>query len=124
MTILLFTAEELLLTTLEFRFRKKGWRLDVSKNAEQTSALIKKYLPDLVVVDLQLPDFSGLDVIQTIRREFQRDIPILATAPIEEEGLLLEAVRLGAEDFVIKPYKPDELILRIQRQLKAQKVAG
>jgi two-component system phosphate regulon response regulator PhoB len=50
------------------------------------------------------------------------DLPIIATSLLEDDRLILEALRLGAGDFIIKPYKPDELILRMQRLFHAVKV--
>ena len=124
MVILLCTAEELMLTTLEYRFRKHGWRLEVAKDARQAGIFVKKLAPDLVIVDLELPEYEGLDIIQTLHSEHSEDLPLLATAQLEEESLLMEALRLGAHDFIIHPYKPDELVLRIRRLLQMQKVAG
>ena len=124
MVILLCTAEELMLTTLEYRFRKHGWRLEVARAARQAENFVKKLSPDLVVVDLQMPEYEGLDIIQALHSEHNSELPMLAISPLEEEGKLMEALRLGAHDFIIHPYKPDELVIRIRRLLQMQKVAG
>lgn len=124
MDILLCTAEELMLTTLEFRFRKNSWKLTIAENNREALEKAQKFSPDLVVVDLNLPEFAGLDIVQSLRREFGTDLPILTLGPVENDKLLLESLRLGANDFIVSPYKPDELILRIRRQLLRQKVAG
>ncbi|MBI5915158.1 MAG: response regulator transcription factor [Bacteroidetes bacterium] len=124
MDILLCTAEELMLTTLEFRFRKNSWKLTIAENSKMALDKAQKFSPDLVVVDLNLPEFAGLDIVQSLRREFGPDLPILALGPVENDKLLLDSLRLGANDFIVSPYKPDELILRIRRQLLRQKVAG
>ncbi len=121
MNILLCTTEELMLTTLEFRFRKNSWKMMVAENAKLAIEKTQKYLPDLVVVDLDLPQFEGLDIVQFLRKDYGEDLPILTYGAVEKEQLLLESLRLGANDFVIAPIKPDELTIRIKRQLLLRK---
>lgn len=121
MNILLCTTEALMLTTLEFRFRKNGWKLMVATNAKSALEKTRTLLPDLLVVDLDLPDYEALDIVQFIRKENENDLPILTYGTVENEKLLLESLRLGANDFVIAPIKPDELTIRIKRQLLKRK---
>ncbi|TAK40973.1 MAG: response regulator transcription factor [Saprospiraceae bacterium] len=122
MTILLCAADEPLLTTFEFRFRKKGWILNVAPDKAIAMQKVETLSPDLVIVDLQLPGYAGLDIIQSLRNIAGDDLPIIATALLEDDRIMMEALRLGADDFIIKPYKPDELILRMQRLFHAVKV--
>ncbi len=123
MTILLCTSESTMLTSLEYRFRKQGWRLVVGNSAKHSLDLVKKVWPDLLVVDLQLPDYEALDIIQSLKKEVDESLPILVTADLSDDKLLFESLRLGGNDFIISPYKPDELILRIRRLLVRKKVA-
>lgn len=122
MNILLFTEEEILLTTLEYRFRKNGWNLQVADSFQKAKEKIKKRPPDLVMVDLQLPEYGGLDIIQFLHKEVDSELPILTISSLEVESLVLESLRLGASDFIVSPYKPDELILRIRRLLQQRKL--
>lgn len=124
MNILLCTAEELMLTTLEYRFRKNGWKLDVAEDTKKTLEKVRKNAPDLVVVDLELPDYAGLDIIQFLHKDFDNSLPILAAASLDAGAIVMESLRLGAHDFIIAPYKPDELVLRIRRLLQGVKVAS
>jgi DNA-binding response OmpR family regulator len=122
MKILLCTNEELLLTTLEYRFRKQGWQLVVRSGRQPLADVVKKQAPDLIVVDLELPDYEGLDLVQALCRDLPDRLPVIAAAPLEEDKLVLEALRLGADDFIVKPFKPDELALRIHRLLGGRKL--
>ncbi|MBK9018075.1 MAG: response regulator transcription factor [Saprospiraceae bacterium] len=124
MNILLCTTEELMLTTFEFRFRKNGWKLMVADSAKTALEKTRSLLPDLVVVDLELPNFEALDIVQFIRNEPNGELPILTYGTVENEKLLFESLRLGADDFIIAPMKPDELTIRIRRQLLKKKMAG
>lgn len=114
MKILLCTTEEVLLTTLEFRFRKQGWELAVAKNARRALEMARKLSPQAIVVDLELPEYEGLDIVQHTRKQISPTVPMLTIAPAEDESLLLESLRLGANDFIFKPIKPDELTLRLK----------
>ncbi|MBK8563071.1 MAG: response regulator transcription factor [Saprospiraceae bacterium] len=124
MNILLCTTEELMLTTLEFRFRKNGWKLVVANSAKLALEKTLKQEIDLVVVDLELPNFEALDVVQFLRKENGNDLPILTYGTVENEQLLLESMRLGASDFLIAPIKPDELTIRIKRQAFGKKAVA
>ncbi len=125
MNILLCTTEEMMLTTFEFRFRKNGWKLMVANSAKSALEKTRTLMPDLVVVDLELPNFEALDIVQFIRNEPNNaDLPILTYGTVENEKLLLESLRLGADDFILAPLKPDELTIRIRRQLLRHKLAG
>ncbi|MFQ5448482.1 MAG: response regulator transcription factor [Saprospiraceae bacterium] len=122
MTILLCAAEEPLLTTFEFRFRKQGWILNVSADMTEAMQKMKTSSPDLVIVDLQLPEYAGLDIIRYLRKTVGEDLPIIATSLLADHDSIMEALHIGADDFIIKPYKPDELILRMQRLFRTVKV--
>ena len=124
MTILFCTPENFLLTSLEYRFRKNGWNLEVVNEAQTAIEKTKELQPELVVVDLQLPDFQGLDIVQNLAKEICPGTPILVGAPLKEDGLMMEGLRLGAKDFIIAPFKPDELVLRIRHLLQLANVAG
>ena len=121
MNILLCTTQELMLTTFEFRFRKNGWKLMVAENAKLALEKTRTLMPDMVIVDLDMPEYEALDIVQHIRKELESDIPILSYGTVENEKLLLESLRLGADDFIIAPIKPDELTIRIRRQLLKRK---
>jgi len=121
MNILLCTTEELMLTTFEFRFRKNGWKLMVATDARMALDKTEKFFPDLIIVDLALPNFEGLDVVQFLRKDKGADLPIMTYGTVENEKLILESQRLGANDFVIAPIKPDELTIRIRRQFMKKK---
>lgn len=124
MTILLCTEESILLTSLEYRFRKAGWRLELAHDYDTAIAKVKKEAPALVAVDLRMPDFQGLDIIQRIHKDIDPSMPILVAGILKNKKLLLEALRLGGQDFIVAPFMPDELTLRIRCLLERQKVAG
>ena len=117
---ILIVEDELdLRSTLEFKFKSEGYSVDaVSKGKEAIDAIARKK-PDLVLLDLMLPDMSGLDVCKTIRNSadsFDTAI-IMLTAKGEEVDRVL-GFELGADDYVVKPFSIRELALRASTVLK------
>ena len=74
---------------------------------------------DLVISDIMMPLASGTEILSAIK-SFGKDIPIIMLSGLGQEEVVLEAFNLGAADFMVKPFSPTELILRIKR-LIAQK---
>ena len=115
MKILICEDEEIMLTALEFRLRKQGYEVLLAENGKVALGKIKDEKPDLVVADIVMPFVSGLELIEFIRKDMRNALPIIIISALEHEDVVLEAFRLGATDFIAKPFKPNELILRIKR---------
>lgn len=118
--ILICENEEILLTALKFRLQKQSYELFLAANGEEARRLVREAAPDLIVTDIGLPDVNGLDLIAYVRQECKLSVPIILIAPLDKGDALVEAVRLGATDFVTKPFKPVELVLRIRCIFQAQ----
>jgi two-component system KDP operon response regulator KdpE len=80
--------------------------------------LLQRRRPDLVLLDLVLPDRSGLDVTRTIRHELGLDLPIIVLSAYGEEASKVQALDLGADDFLTKPFGVPELLARIRAALR------
>ncbi len=123
MKILICEDEEILLTALEFRLRKQGFEVLKAKDGKAALQLIETEMPDMVIADVLMPYFTGLQLIDYIRNDLHNALPIIVISALEQDEVVLEAFRLGATDFVTKPFKPNELILRIKRIFQEQEVA-
>ncbi len=113
--ILICEDEEILLTALKFRLQKQGYELFLVPDGQKAKEIIEKEKPDLIVTDIDVPIISGMELISLVREEHGLDTPIIIIAPLENEEAILEAMQRGADDFVTKPFKPVELVLRIRR---------
>ena len=121
MKVLICEDEEIMLTAIEFRLQKAGFGVLRAKNGKEAVAIIKEKNPGMIVLDMVMPETDSLDLIHHIRTKMKNEAPIILLAPIEKEDEeVLEAFRLGVQDFVTKPFKPTELILRIKRVLQAR----
>ncbi len=115
MKILICEDEEIMLTALEFRLRKQGFEVLLAENGKIALEKIKAEKPDLIVADIMMPFITGLELIEFIRKDMRSALPIIVISALEHEDIVLEAFRLGATDFITKPFKPNELVLRIKR---------
>ncbi len=115
MKILICEDEEILLTALQFRLGKQGFATLIAKDGKQALQLIQDEKPDLVVADVMMPYVNGLELIDFVRNDYKNDVPIVVISALEDDEVVLEAFRLGATDFIAKPFKPMELVLRIRK---------
>jgi two-component system alkaline phosphatase synthesis response regulator PhoP len=93
-----------------------GYETITASNGVQGVALARREKPDLIVLDLMMPEMDGLDVCRTIRHE--SDVPIIMlTARVEETDKLI-GLELGADDYITKPFSPRELVARIRVVLR------
>jgi two-component system response regulator RegX3 len=82
----------------------------------------KEFKPDLVVLDLMLPGIMGESVLKTIRKTSA--VPILVLTAIQDKQKVVELLTLGANDYLTKPFDIDELLARVQVQLRGRKVSN
>lgn len=115
MKILVCEDQEILLTSLEFRLNKQGFKVITAKDGKEALKKVEEESPDLVVADIMMPYFTGLQLVDYVRNDLEMDLPIIVISALEEEETVLEAFRVGANDFIPKPFKPAELVLRIKR---------
>ncbi len=93
-----------------------GYETVTASNGVQGLSLARREKPDLIVLDLMMPEMDGLDVTREIRRE--SDVPIIMlTARVEETDKLI-GLELGADDYITKPFSPRELVARIRVVLR------
>ncbi len=95
---------------------KAGFATTTATSGQAGLSLFRQELPDLVLLDLQLPDTSGLDLVQQIKEE-RRYTPVMVMASASETSVVA-ALRRGADDYLSKPIVPEELLERVQHNLE------
>ncbi|RZK12607.1 MAG: response regulator [Flavobacterium sp.] len=113
--ILIVEDDELMIKILQFVLKKEGYQLTIAKDGLNAIERIPIIEPDMVLTDVMLPYKSGLEVINFIKEKYPMMPVIVLSALGEEERTVVEAFKLGADDFVAKPFNPNELILRVKR---------
>ena len=115
--ILIVEDDELMIKILKFILNKEGYQLSIIKDGLSAIEQIPAINPDMVITDLLLPYKSGLEVIRFVKEKFKKTPIIVLSSLGEEEHSVSEAFKLGADDFIAKPFNPNELILRVKRLL-------
>ncbi len=114
MRILIAEDDELILRTVEHRLKREGWDVFVSTNGKEAIETIRSTELDLVISDIMMPFASGLEILSALK-EMKKDIPVIMLSAMGQEDVVLKAFALGASDFIVKPFSPNELLLRIKR---------
>jgi DNA-binding response OmpR family regulator len=115
--ILIVEDERAVARGLEYALSKEGFRVLWAETGQQALQLARGEKPDLILLDIRLPDISGLDVCRMLRAEGKR-MPILMLTARDEEVDKVLGLELGADDYVVKPYSLRELISRIRALLR------
>jgi two-component system phosphate regulon response regulator PhoB len=102
-----------------FNLKQGGYTASIANDGEQALAEVKRKRPDLIILDLMLPDISGTEVCRRVRSDAAtKSVPIvMLTARAEEIDRVL-GFEVGADDYVVKPFSPRELVLRISAVLR------
>jgi two-component system phosphate regulon response regulator PhoB len=118
-SILLVEDEAALVTLLTYNLEKAGFEVRAAMDGEEAMTMLAERLPDLVVLDWMLPKLSGLEICRQIRRgKATARLPVVMLTAKGEESDKLRGLETGADDFVTKPFSPNELIARIKAVLR------
>ena len=109
------TVTAIVRTTLE----QAGYDVREAGDGGSAQFQIATRFPDVLVVDLGLPDGNGLDLVKSLRTQAVGDLFIVVLSGFRQERNVLAAFEAGADDFVTKPFSPRELVARIKRQSPA-----
>jgi len=120
--ILIIEDEKPIITLLEYNLTKEGYKVKSAESGEEGIQSIKNNIPDLIILDWMLPDFSGVEVCRQLKKnKIFKTIPILMlTAKSQEEDKVV-GFETGVDDYVTKPFSQKEILLRIKSLLKRTK---
>ena len=117
--ILTVEDEAALLTLLRYNLEKEGFEVGEAVDGEEALLMVAERRPDLVVLDWMLPTLSGIEVCRRIRRRPEaRNVPIVMLTARGEEADRVRGLNSGADDYVVKPFSPAELVARIRAVLR------
>ena len=102
---------------LKHRLEKDGYELLMASNGKKAIEFIEAENPDLILTDIMMDYFSGLEIISHVRNKLNSKTPILVFSSSGQEEMVLKAFNLGANDFMSKPLSPNELSIRVKRML-------
>ena len=115
--ILIAEDDEMMLKTMEFKLVKEGYHVILCPNGQIALEKIVSESPDLIISDIMMPYITGLYIVNRVKIELKLDIPIIVLSAVGLEKTVLKAFELGADDFITKPFNPNELSIRVKRLL-------
>jgi len=104
---------------LKYNLEKEGFRAGVAGNGEEAMLMASEQTPHLILLDWMLPHLSGLEVCRQLRRSPKsKDIPIIMLTARGEEADRVRGLNSGADDYMVKPFSPTEMIARVRAVLR------
>ena len=117
-TILIADDEPLLTEMLEFRLQAKGYATAVAADGREALEKFATERPSAVVLDAMMPVYDGMEVLRRIRMDEEHgDVPVIMLSARRSEEDIVRALEAGASDYIVKPFLPEELMVRLQRFL-------
>ncbi len=117
--ILIIEDETRIAEILRLYLEREGFTVTHAVTAKDALSLIKKSIPDLIILDLILPDMDGEELCGVIKKNYQLPVIMLTAKSSEDEKV--KGFEAGADDYVVKPFGPKELIARIKARLRETK---
>ncbi len=103
---------------IRYQLEMEGFDVHIEETGNAGLKMIKNQKPDMVILDIGLPDMDGFELCKTLRNDkITKDYPIIMLTAKGEDRDKIEGLKLGADDYITKPYNADELILRIKNLL-------
>ena len=114
MRVLLIDDEQFYFKLLQKSLREAEYKLEYAKSGSEGLAKIPSFEPELLIVDLKLPELDGFEILKRLRRDPKFSyIPVIVITSQDELSEKLKAFELGADDYLVKPFQPEELVARM-----------
>lgn len=114
--VLIVEDEREIADLLSLYVERAGFVVDRAASVSEAIRVHAQFRPNIVLLDIGLPGGDGLDVLTSIRRRF--DTPVIMVTALDDDVTKLSSLRIGADDFVVKPFNPSEVVERIRAVLR------
>ncbi len=117
--ILVVEDDEDIMELIYFNLKKEGYSVAKAFTGEEALKNARSVSPDIVILDIMLPEIDGLEVCRRLKSDAKmRKIPVIMVTAKGEESDVVAGLELGAEDYVVKPFRPKELVARVRAVLR------
>jgi len=116
--ILVVEDDEAIMELIAYNLEKENFEVSRAESGEEALQSVAARKPDLVLLDLMLPEIDGLEVCKRLKEGRTRSVPIIMVTAKGEETDVVTGLELGADDYVTKPFKPKELVARARAVLR------
>jgi len=114
--VLLVDDDPTLLSVLERRMAREGYDVQTAPSGEHALKMLERAWPQILIVDLMMPGMDGFELCDRVKRI--ADLPIIVLSAVDASEAKVRALEEYAEDYITKPFNPDELVARVQRVLR------
>ncbi|MEJ6789871.1 response regulator [Brevundimonas sp. BR2-1] len=121
--ILIADDDPLLRALLVHRLSADGYQITTAEDGSQALEAIATHKPDLIVLDALMPVMDGFEVLRRLKAGGLSDAPVIMLTALKREQDIVGALQLGAADYLVKPFIPDELGHRVRRLLQSANLA-
>ncbi len=114
-SVLIVEDEVAIVTMLRYNLEREGFRVYTTGDGEEAITMVKEYMPDVIVLDWMLPSMTGIEICKQLRwNNDTKNIPIIMLSARGEESDRIRGLDVGADDYMVKPFSPSELVARIK----------
>lgn len=114
-TVLAIDDDKTTLGILESQLNSLGYRVVTERSAVKGVEMAKEFTPDIILLDLNMPVMNGFEVMSSLRKDkLTKGIPVLMLTVSKDKEAVIEAMRHGAIDYIVKPYNIDKLVMKIK----------
>jgi DNA-binding response OmpR family regulator len=110
--ILVIEDEPSLAEVVSLYLKRAGYQVQIANDGKQAMSILEKQIPDFVIMDIMLPEVDGLSLTRWLRD--RSDVPIIMVTARREEVDRIAGLEMGADDYVVKPFSPQELVSRVR----------
>lgn len=114
--IIVIEDNPMVVKSLEFKLTKDGYDVVIAPDGRKAMEMLEKESFHLVITDLMLPFVNGSELIEHIKNNIP-ELPIIVLSTSNQEDIITDAFNMGVNDFITKPFSPNELSLRVKRTL-------
>lgn len=108
------------ISMLLVQFLEKQYEVETKSDGLEALVWLQQgNIPDLILTDLQMPNMDGFELIKRVKESgYFKNIPVIVLSSRDSSGDRIQCLKLGAEDYIIKPFNPEELLLRIEKVIQ------
>ena len=116
MKILVVDDDSILLEAISFNLREDGYDVITANDGFKALDIIQRQEHlDLIISDIMMPNMSGLSLLSLLKKFYFDKVPVILISSLDKGDVVLSAMKLGAHDFIVKPFNIDELSLRVKK---------
>ena len=116
--LLLAEDDHMLASLLKYRLERDGYEVVLEHDGRAVKESLDANIPDVVICDIMMPYFSGIELVDHVRNGLGSDVPIILISAASNDENIVSAFEMGANDFIAKPVSPSELLIRVSREIK------